>query len=199
MKRRLALTLAAGTLAVALGVGGATLALFSAETDTATGDFVAGTVAIEANRNDGDTVPGPMFYITSESGATEYGDPGLEPTGLWAPGDTHTKALDVVNVGSLDARLVSIEAELQEGSQELAELLEVKIYEHDQFLVSGSLADFMNGPVALGSGIDLEADFMGATILWFEVTLPLETGNEFQDQIAVVAFTVNAEQVKNNP
>jgi spore coat-associated protein N len=101
-KNKVALMGISGLLATSLAVGGATFALFKSEVTNEGNTVSAGTLKITAKRND---VPneGPMFYTQNVAG--NYG--GM-PTGLWAPGDKHTRGLFLENTGSLDARLTTL-------------------------------------------------------------------------------------------
>ena len=123
MKRIWILAVAFVVMAAVAG-GGMTLALFSDQSAVSDAQFVSGTLEIEANRDMGDGIPGPMYYITAAGGGT---DPNQYPTGLWAPGDEHHRILQVENVGSLDAKLTHLRASLQSGSTYLAEKLNVVV------------------------------------------------------------------------
>lgn len=91
--------LAAGGL-----VGGGTYALFSASSSNTNNTFTAGTLSITSERDD---IPqtGPMFYTDSTANL-----PGVVPTGLWAPGDKHTRGLFLENTGSLTGQLTTLTA-----------------------------------------------------------------------------------------
>lgn len=204
----LLLLITLGALAAgACGVGGGvTLALFQASTAPTPTQFTAGTLAIQADRDNNDSVPGPMFYIGP-------GD-GHYPTNYWAPGDVFHRVLQVENVGSLDAWMKTVRATLTAGSADLANKLEVRVTTNPgpdpnhvnpfttpaQFTIvnAGTLGQFISadqafagGPLALNAG-DL-AD------LHFWVRLPLGTGNDSQGLSTVVSFTVYAEQMAHNP
>lgn len=189
-----------GITAVA-GVG-ITFALFSDSKAADPAEFTAGNVSIYSYRDQGDTVYGPLFYIDGATdGESDLGEPGLYPTGLWAPGDEHRRVFMIGNDGSLDAKLVSIGAILQEGSVAFADQLQVTVrYQQDNgpIIAQGSLADFINneqhltgGPILLA--VDDETNFR------INVKLPIEAGNELQGETLKVTFYVNAEQAKNNP
>ncbi|MBT2692600.1 M73 family metallopeptidase [Bacillus sp. ISL-55] len=103
-KNKVALMGISGLLVTSLAVGGATFAIFKDDVSNGPSLGTAGTLVMTAKRND---VPneGPMFY--SQNVADNYG--GM-PTGLWAPGDKHTRGLFLENTGSLDAKLVTLTA-----------------------------------------------------------------------------------------
>lgn len=199
LKRLLAL---AGMLAVMAGASAGTLALFSDSAAPADGTVTAGTLALNSFRDQGDTVPGPMFYTTPAEGETPGGAPGLLPTGPWAPGDTHHRVLIVQNVGSLDAWLTGVGADMQPGgSTHLAQKLEVKVTTDSaglNVLSSGTMQDFINTDQSFASNLSLNAGPVPRA-LHFWVTLPLDADNTYQNETLLVDFHVLAEQKKNNP
>ncbi|KYP81358.1 TasA family protein [Ferroacidibacillus organovorans] len=94
----------AGILTLSTLVGGGTFALFTSSSQNTTNTFTAGTLNVTPERDD---IPqtGPMFYTSTTSPQA-----GVVPTGLWAPGDKHTRGLFLENTGTLTARLSSIAA-----------------------------------------------------------------------------------------
>lgn len=210
MKKGVLYALAIAGAVAAVGTG-ATLALFS-DTQASRGDLAAGRLCITAERNDGEPVPGPMFYVTAEQGATPSGKLGLYPTGVWAPGDSATRTLTVYNPASCssqDAWLTSVQAELTEGIpnqyEAMADVLHVTVSTPwngtDTVVGEGSLREFLQGsvPIAYPDGSKIPV-YLGSN-RHFELTvtfLPC-AGNEYQDKTLVVDFLVNGEQQKNNP
>lgn len=191
-KRIFVLVLAALTLVGAV-TGGLTFALFTASTPAAQNDWVAGTLAIESNRDQGDWIPGPMFYI----GGAE----GIHPTGFWAPGDTHHRVLQVENTGSLDAWLKHMRASLTSGSRDLADQLQVQVTTDPagtNLVATGTLGQFIDGDQAFAGG-SIAAAVGDVIDLHFWVTLPLATGNAYQGLSTEVSFSVYAEQMAHNP
>lgn len=197
--------------ATAVAGAGITFALFTATAKTGPQDFFAGTLQLDGIRDQGDTIYGPMFYINGDDdGLSDIGDPGLYPTGLWAPGDSHHRVFQIQNVGTLDAKLVSFEADLQQGSRELAEVLDVAVYDGPYkttagnlisptppVLYQGKLADLIDNGFAIAPGHVLQPwDLANFGI---DVSFPLNAGNEYQNTTLIVRFSVNAEQAKNNP
>ncbi len=152
MKKGLWLAFSAVLAMAAVGVG-TTLALFfdSATTNNA---FTAGVLCLTSERNDGEPVPGPMFYVTPVQGQTPSGRMGTFPTGVWAPGDAHQRTLTVYNpttCSSMDAWLISVEASLHPGSYvPMADKLWVEIYTPqtgtDVKVGEGWLSTFLAGP-----------------------------------------------------
>jgi len=207
MKKKFWLVTVAAMTAIALGMGG-TMALFS---DSATGqsDFIAGTLCIQAERNDGEAVPGPMFYVTPQQGETPLGIPGQYPTGLWAPGDEHQRTLTVSNpasCSSMNAWLESVEASLQAGSDaDLADKLYVEITTPqlgvEKKVAEGWLSDFLSGPVAMSypDGSRIPLYLTSNRHLKFNVLFDITADNSFQGKELVVDFTVHAIQMDNNP
>ncbi|MEH7336818.1 hypothetical protein V7161_29820 [Neobacillus drentensis] len=101
-KNKVALIGISGLLATSLAVGGATFALFKSDVTNGSNNVKAGTLKITEKRDD---IPnaGPMFYTENVSG--NY---GAMPTGLWAPGDKHTRGLFLENTGTLEAKLKTL-------------------------------------------------------------------------------------------
>lgn len=89
-------------MAVSLLVGGGTYALFTSSATNTGNTFTAGTLTMSTSRDD---IPmtGPMFYTNDNTS-------GWSGTGLWAPGDNHTRGLFVKNTGSLDGKLSKVSA-----------------------------------------------------------------------------------------
>lgn len=109
MKKRMALSMLASTLAFAGLVGAGTYAYFN-DTETSNGNKVqAGTLEMTGFRND-IPIEGPMFYTSDGFGPD---DAGVLGTGLWQPGDTHTRGMFIRNDGTLNAKLNKLFAEAQ--------------------------------------------------------------------------------------
>lgn len=167
LRRSLLLTAASAVLMVSLGVG-ATLALFTDATDSQTNTFTAGRLCLESQRNTGDTVPGPMFYMLASQGHTgsepgrypmaelspnSPGDFVPETPGGWAPGDSAIRTLTVYNGSmdcrSLEARLTHVTASLQAGSYApLANKMKVTVYAQSvgglKQIAQAYLSDFLD-------------------------------------------------------
>lgn len=190
MKRFWLLAVAAIAVVGVIG-GGITFALFSASTGASSNQFVSGTLQISADRDNGDTVPGPMFYIGPGG--------GLYPTGYWAPGDSVDRVLQVENTGSLDAWLKTVRASLDSGSRYLADKLHVDVKLDDGTVVAtGTLGQFIDADQAFIGG-PLSADVGDLVDLHFLVSLPRNADNTYQNLTAVASFTVYAEQKAHNP
>lgn len=197
MKRIWILAVAFVVMAAVAG-GGLTLALFSAQSAPASAEFVSGRLDIDAQRDMGDGIPGPMFYIDAAGGGV---DPNNHPTGLWAPGDKNRRILQVENVGTLDAKLTHMRATLQSGSMYLAEKMDVVVTTDPagtNVVAMGSLADFINGNMSFIGGA-IPATVGDVINLHFWVTFPLDADNSYQGLSTVVTFTVYAVQLANNP
>lgn len=207
MKAKMWLVLSAVITVASVGLG-TTLALFSASVQTQN-TFTAGRLCLNSERNDGDRVPGPMFYVTPQQGATPSGLLGLYPTGLWAPGDTNTRTLTVDNLascGGMDAWLDSVHATLHAGSYApMADKLMVEIYTPlngpDALVAQGTLSQFLAGEVLLrypgGAKVPLYSS--SNRHLKFKITFDLGADNSYQDKTLVVDFTVTGVQMANNP
>ena len=222
MRAKLWLTLGAVSV-MALGIAAGTVALFSASSPSSNNNFTAGTLSLSAVRDQGDTVPGPMFYTTPDEGDTPSGVDGLFPTGPWAPGDSKVRVLILRNTGSLDAWLTSVGADLASGSMHLADKLRYCISTSPIVpLLPGHQNDNMpqcpptDGPFPqfiavgnLGALITADHTFDWGNIamnagpvpkpFYFYVSLPLDADNSYQAETLKVDFFINAVQKKNNP
>ncbi len=103
-KTKFALWSATGLLSMSGIVGYGTYALFTAQSQNNGNVFTAGKLVITPERDDIPQV-GPMFYSDSTTAQS-----GVIPTGLWAPGDKHTRGLFLENNGSLSGRLTTLSA-----------------------------------------------------------------------------------------
>lgn len=210
MKKKFLLSLAVVLCTIALVAGG-TFALFTDSTSTSSADFTAGKLVITNERDQGDTVPGPMFYVTSAQGETSPGlNNGRFPTGVWAPGDSKVRTLNVYNraPSTMDAWLDSVQANLVSGTNDMAAKLWVEVFTPDvenplvsQKLAEGWLTDFLSGSVNLRypDGSKVLCSLTGTVQLQFKVTFHSSAGNDLQGQTLVADFVVNAVQAKNNP
>lgn len=138
---------------------GTTFALFSAAANTATDNFTAAQLCLSAQLDSGEPIPGPMFYVTAQEGATPSGALGTLPTGLWAPGDIHARELNVTNScptgPSMNAWLTSVWATVSPGTMPstLADQLAVQVLAPQpgnptnfEPVAQGPLNEFLSGP-----------------------------------------------------
>jgi predicted ribosomally synthesized peptide with SipW-like signal peptide len=202
--RKKAFLLLAAAAVMAVGVSAGTFALFTATTTQADNIFVAGTLQIDSYRDNGDTIPGPMFYTTPAEGAAPGGMPGIYPTGEWAPGDSNTRVLIIENVGSLDGWLTSVGADAHPGSSiYLANKLDYWVATDAGFsdvLASGTLGSLITTDVPFAHPVGSQVGTPTETQrLYFKVSLPLDADNTYQNLDLMVDFHVNAVQMKNNP
>lgn len=211
MNKKLLMILGSTTAIAALSIGG-TMALFT-DSREVSGDFFTGTLCINAERNDGDPVPGPMFYITAEQGKTPSGQLGTIPTGVWAPGDEHVRTMTIYNpeeCSSMDAWITHVGARLSEGFEDQYEPMAEKLYVvlktpqdggPDVVVGEAPLSDFLAGrvPIAYPDGSKIPVYLTSNRHMKFEVTFDLDAGNDYQDKTLVVDFMVYAEQMPNNP
>jgi predicted ribosomally synthesized peptide with SipW-like signal peptide len=122
MRKKALLAIGAAGI-MALGVSAGTFALLSDQAN-ATETLTAGRLSVISWRDQGDSVPGPMFYTTAAEGeTTPGGNNGLKPTGPWAPGDSRLRVLMLKNAGTLDAWITGAGASLDSGSMHLADKL----------------------------------------------------------------------------
>ncbi len=181
----------AGLSLVTLG-GLTTNALFT-DTDSAnSGAFVTGTLDLTAS-------PTPVDFNA----------------GNMAPGDTVYGALNVDNSGTLALRYSASATATDPDSKGLRAQLDFEVYSGVGAVACG------NGNLGAGTVIDASAPIgAGRTLfgnsapgadagdrtlsaaanedLCFVATLPLATGNAFQNATTTVTFTFDAEQTKNN-
>jgi len=185
MNKKLLMVLGSTAAVAAVSIGG-TLALFS-DAKSATGDFAAGTLCITSERNDGDTTPGPMFYITAEQGQTPDGLLGTLPTGVWAPGDSVTRTLNVYNPRScstMDAWLTAVSARLTEGipnqyvqmADELTVVISTPYGEGSNAptvtVAEAPLRDFLDGPCRFAIQMAARSKFTSPVLGRCSSTLP---------------------------
>lgn len=194
----------------ALAGAGITYALFTASSGPAEQEFTAGTLVLQGDRDNGDTVPGPMFYIDGATdGKTEDGQDGLYETGLWAPGDEFSRVFQIENVGTLEGKILKFSAELTNGDPLLAGALDVKIYDgiykdtdgivvdpDATIIAEGKLSEFFGAGKTLTTPYVMEVGALAT--FGFTVSFPLDAGNDYQGDSIKVTFSAYAEQLKNN-
>ncbi len=212
-------------LTTAVFVGGGTYALFSASTETSSNDLTAGRLVINSKRDNGDIIPGPMFYVTAAQGQTPSGQNGTIPTGIWAPGDHVRRTLIIENDryyisdgtlvqgSTLDAWLKSVRANLKSGDAALAKKLNVVISTDQEILngglknnaekivAQGTLEQFLAGEIELKYPDNTKIPMYLPSVrnLHFDITFDRSADNTYQGKSLVVDFTVNTEQMTNNP
>jgi spore coat-associated protein N len=145
-KKKMATIAATGMVTVGLLVGGASFALFSSEATSENNQFTAGTLELSTHRHDV-PIEGPMFYV-NDSNSGEMG------TDIWAPLDSHSRAMLIKNTGSLDGKLKTLYAEIESGTnaEKFAEqaLVTVAVYETGGVALDATAID------ALNRGVDEE-------------------------------------------
>jgi len=213
VRSKLILGLAAVIIVASVGAG-VTLAIFTDQDMNVGNSFSAGTVNIAADRDLGDPIPGPMFYTTVGQGTLPGEDDAINPTGVWWPGRTENRNLDVRNMGSLQVRINRVSAQITSIngvapqpplSESFAANMHVKIYVagHPQtkILYNGSLANLLTIQDCIHKPVI--APFTGLyppmVQLVYEVTMLSQAGNDLQGIVPIVNFSVYAEQTKNNP
>lgn len=218
MRRKLWLVMLSALAIMATSIG-ASFALFTDSAGPQENDFVTGEVCITVDRNDGESTPGPMFYLYNNSdGMSAGGDPGMFGTteapplggnapGGWAPGDMHKRTMTVSQCpGGLPAWIDSVSAQLQgEPDPWLAEVLYVRVFSpvggNDILVAEGYLWDFLDGNVELrypgGGRLPLNAN--ANRHLHWEVEMDLSADDSYENQDFLVTFYVNAVQQAHNP
>lgn len=99
-----------------------------------------------------------------------------------APGDQISSSLKLETTDS-SGMDINLSARMISGSQTLYHGLQLTVSSEDQLLYKGSLATFQNRKITA-------VDRKGRTI-FFTVSFPKESGNEFQKQTTNVAFDFN--------
>ncbi|AIQ44767.1 hypothetical protein R70723_01745 [Paenibacillus sp. FSL R7-0273] len=107
-KKKLLITALSSVVLLCAAIGGGTYALFTSSAQNTGNTVTSGTLTLSTHRYDV-PVEGPMFY-------TNDTDAGRMGTGLWAPKDSHTRAMMIKNTGTLDAKLTDLIA-LPEGTE----------------------------------------------------------------------------------
>ncbi|WP_066315647.1 hypothetical protein [Bacillus sp. FJAT-29814] len=215
IKKKLLILSSTGVLGIGLVIGGATFALFTSSASNTNNSAHAGTVIIDIERDQGDSIPGPMFY-TSTSDPTgkfpydirknQYAPPGSESLGGMAPGDKMTRALNIYNKGSLDVVVKRLKATVNplgitSGSayEQFIQKLNVKVMypAQDKVLYDGKLSGLLNGEVGISPFLIATAP-SGAANITFTVELDKSADNLIQGQTFVFDFRFYAEQERNN-
>jgi hypothetical protein len=120
-KQKLMMYTMTGILGLGLSVGGATYALFTSGATNDGNSATTGTVNINTMRDNGDPIPGPMFYPNALDPLAYHPydavdtSPSGESIGGWAPGDIIVRDMYLGNSGSLTARLVGVRAKVRES------------------------------------------------------------------------------------
>lgn len=138
-KKKLLITALSSVVLLCAAIGGGTYALFTSSAKNTGNTFASGTLSLSTHRNDV-PVEGPMFY-------TNDSDAGRMGTGLWAPKDSHTRAMLIKNTGSLDAKLTDLIAKPEGTTQQ-----------QDDALAFGEQAVVTVAALATPNGVTLNAD-----------------------------------------
>jgi len=190
-RRRLVLGIVALATVASIGIGAASLALFTSSATVGANTFSTGSVIIS-------TTPTTALVTFN----------------AMAPGDQVTAPITVTNGGTLDLRYaissVATNTDLKALKDQL--VLTIKsgvttctnaawaatgtvLYTGDLDSTAGKLV----GDAATGANAGDRNLLAGANeILCFNVTLPLSTGPAFQAATTTATFTFDAEQTKNN-
>lgn len=185
---------AAGTLAGLAFVGiGVSSALFTDSEALPGNDLTTGTVRLGAT-------PGTAAISA----------------GNMAPGDDEYGSVRIENTGSLQARY-SVEASADDpDTKALRTQLRISAYSGVTPLdcAAGNVASgtLLGGPTDLSTAFDLVGDVAqgnqagdrtlaaaDSENLCFRVSLPLSTGNAYQNATSTITLTFNAEQTAHNP
>ena len=177
-RRRFAALLALAIASGSLGAGALSLAIFTDSAAVTGNAFSTGTIDVS-------TTPATALFNVS----------------TMMPGDSTTATIQVNNAGT-GALRYAISTSVVSGPT-LAAQLQLDVYAGaactGTALYSGSLDAAAVGSNAQGAQAGDRALAGGSNeTLCFKATLPLATGNSFQNTSANVTFTFDAEQTANN-
>ncbi len=174
----------------------------------------------------GSLTTGALFTDSEDLGANSFTTGtlvlGLTPTTAlfavanMAPGDTVSKPLTVSNTGTLGLRYAVTGSATDPDGKTLRGQLQFTVYSGVTAVncTAGALGagTVLYGPATLGASApvfgnpaqgnqagDRSLAAAANEQLCFVATLPLATGNAFQNATTTVSFTFDAEQTKNNP
>ena len=185
-RKSLVFLLVAGILAT---FGLAASALFTAQATVTDNTFTTGTLALTASPT---------------SAAITFSN--------MAPGDQVTAPITLTNSGTLDLRYAMQTAATNVDNKNLAGQLALKIKTgvttcsnagfdgSGTSVYTGSLDSAAIGDPATGQQTgDRSVSASANEVLCFNASLPVDTGNAFQNATTTATLTFSAEQTKNNP
>jgi predicted ribosomally synthesized peptide with SipW-like signal peptide len=203
MKKKMLVAVATVILVAVLAAGG-TYAYFTSSVTNSNNTFKAGTVAVDAVRDNGEPLPGPMFYTGVGS---DTGSGGVFPTGLWypgmgLPGDSNYPVLRTVNItneGTFNCKLNGFSATLSGisdpgASADFAKYLNVTVANINGPLWSGTLANMLaSGGVPSSPRVTAAPQPKiyapgGVLDLAFTVSLSKDARNDLQGVTPIVNF-----------
>jgi len=210
-------------ITVCMLIGGATFAYFTDTAANTANTFTAGTIILRGERDLSDRVPGPMFYTSTSdsSGYYPYDEvtqrsPSGEYLGGWAPGDSVTRAMNLYNDGTIDAKVTKVKADVKaqftniDGAiisgetsglpyDEFIDKMNIRIMYPtlNKVLYNGKLSGLLNGWVNVPAEaiIYVNAGQVGAANISVEASLSTEAGNDIQGKNFIFDFTFYAEQI----
>ena len=190
-RRRVLFILGAALTVATIGVGAASLALFTSTANVPANTFTAGTVVISTN---------PVTALVTIA--------------AMAPGVAVTAPITVSNTGTLDLRYAISSVATNADAKGLKDQLVLTIKSgvatctNAAYAATGTIEytgdlDSTTGKLVgdAASGSDLGDRLLAAStneVLCFHVSLPLLTGDVFQAATTTATFTFDAEQTKNN-
>lgn len=190
-RRRVLLILGAALTVATIGVGAASLALFTSTANVPANTFTAGTVVISTN---------PVTALVTIA--------------AMAPGDAVTAPITVSNTGTLDLRYAISSVATNADAKGLKDQLVLTIKSgvatctNAAYAATGTIEytgdlDSTTGKLVgdAASGSDPGDRLLAAStseVLCFHVSLPPATGDTFQAATTTATFTFDAEQTKNN-
>ena len=187
-RRRAALVVVLLLALTSIGTGFYSLAVFTSTATVGSNTFTTETVVIGANP------ASALITLTT-----------------MLPGDSVTAALTISNTGNAQFRYAMTSASTNADAKSLRDQLTLVIKTKDTNtaacgnfngtqLFSGALSAAAIGDPTQGAQAgDRTLAASASEILCFQATLPLATGNAFQNATTTTTFTFNAEQTANNP
>ena len=183
-RRRLTTLLVLSLASGSIGAGALSLAVFTDSKAVAGNAFTTGTIVLgvspasalltSANMMPGDTLNGTLVVSNSGTGALRY---------AMTSASTNADAKGLMNQLTLTVKTVGTSCALFDGTS----------------LYAGVLATAAFGDPTQGAQAgDRTLAGAGSETLCFRATLPLATGNAYQNATTTTTFTFQAEQTANN-
>ena len=183
-RRRLTTLLVVSLASGSIGAGALSLAVFTDSKAVAGNAFTTGTIVLgvspasalltSSNMMPGDTLPGTLVVSNSGTGALRY---------AMTSASTNADAKGLMNQLTLTVKTLGTSCALFDGTS----------------VYAGALASALFGDPTQGAQAgDRTLAGAGSETLCFRATLPLATGNAYQNATTTTTFTFQAEQTANN-
>lgn len=180
-RRRGIVALLAASAVLTLGTGALSLAVFT-DSDNASGAFTTGTVDIA-------TSPATLFTV-----------------GGIVPGDSGSATLTVTNSGTAALRYAMTSSSTDPDTKALRDALDLEVRPGACPTASAAIfgpaaiaGALFGDPIQGAQGGDRVLAAAASESLCFMWSLPLATGDAYQNATTTTTFTFSAEQTANNP